>query len=618
MNRSTVATQRRSLRAWQRLVPGSLERELVYSIHDYWRLQSGRALDRAVSMLHLPEFLEPRPPLKNTFPIAIHLSGWADPTSRHLVSKASLRRANPDVVCRVQRWGKRSDVRRALGRRYARSGFSAEAYFREMPKEFFDLSAAGPAPLEGSTPEAERFIVEVLRFVRSPDHAGRITIDTVRVFDMSIGDPVGRLAMLAPEELTVTLNAAGEISLARRLSERFGHVPSMAEWCDRWSFIGRSDDPFSHPAKKTMHVSRPAGGDWSRPAEPAVPFPRMEPAPGRIIQSLPSTAPVLDYPRDHVTIDDCWIQNGGTVFTDTDVILLDRMADPRHERGDEVYIDLYGASSRGNSALLIQHPDSGRSYDRALFVGGRHDFNWYHWIIEYLPRLIDLDDEFDPDIPLLVSSQVPANGILALKTLSSRTVHRLPRHGRVRVERLSMAAPAMGAPDNYLARWRQILHADTGCLLRFRQSVLERVPDPPSLGPDRVFLRRTSKHRGLINQDALQRHAESVGYATVSLEKLDFSEQVSLFRSARRIVGPSGAAMANYLFSGPQTSVIDLISRHNVDSPLPALICAIGGARFSYLYGDPEMGLNDCRSLHQARHSAFTVRLADFERALAD
>lgn len=82
------------------------------------------------------------------------------------------------------------------------------------------------------------------------------------------------------------------------------------------------------------------------------------------------------------------------------------------------------------------------------------------------------------------------------------------------------------------------------------------------------------------------------------------------------MVGGSGAAMANYLFSGPQTRVIDLVSRHNIDSPLPALICAVGGADFAYLYGDAERRLAECRSLHEARHADFRVEPADLARQL--
>ena len=45
------------------------------------------------------------------------------------------------------------------------------------------------------------------------------------------------------------------------------------------------------------------------------------------------------------------------------------------------------------------------------------------------------------------------------------------------------------------------------------------------------------------------------------ISKLDFSEQIHLFKNAKIIIGPHGAAFTNIIFSNPGLKIIELIPR---------------------------------------------------------
>ena len=54
--------------------------------------------------------------------------------------------------------------------------------------------------------------------------------------------------------------------------------------------------------------------------------------------------------------------------------------------------------------------------DRGVYLSGKCDSNWFHFIIETLPRLLLLPDKLDrSDLPLIVSNLVPQQGIDLLK-----------------------------------------------------------------------------------------------------------------------------------------------------------------------------------------------------------
>jgi len=104
--------------------------------------------------------------------------------------------------------------------------------------------------------------------------------------------------------------------------------------------------------------------------------------------------------------------------------------------------------------------------------------------------------------------------------------------------------------------------------------------------PDKIFLRRISGLRKVGNIDEIENLLITRGYVIIEPEKLTFLQQVELFRHAKTIIAPTGAALVNAIFCAPGTRVTILMAKHedmiyrywnNMLSPL--------GIKVSYVLG---------------------------------
>ena len=81
----------------------------------------------------------------------------------------------------------------------------------------------------------------------------------------------------------------------------------------------------------------------------------------------------------------------------------------------------------------------------------------------------------------------------------------------------------------------------------------------PSTFGAKVFLsRKKAGGRNLINREAIENIALESGFAIISPETLDITEQVILFKGAKYILGEYGSALHGSIFSNPGTVVCAL------------------------------------------------------------
>lgn len=68
--------------------------------------------------------------------------------------------------------------------------------------------------------------------------------------------------------------------------------------------------------------------------------------------------------------------------------------------------------------------------------------------------------------------------------------------------------------------------------------------------------RRSAKSRSFENEEEVSGFFAQQGYKSIDCGELSFLEQVSAFKSARRLAGPMGAAFTNAVFSQPDTEML--------------------------------------------------------------
>lgn len=207
-----------------------------------------------------------------------------------------------------------------------------------------------------------------------------------------------------------------------------------------------------------------------------------------------------------------------------------------------------------DTVLLACKGRASRRIPRGIHLCGRVSGNYYHWLLEYLPRLQALERCEDlHDWPILVDAELHPNLIAALERVCpGKALIAIDYGERVHVERLVVCGPRAWLPVDYrdgaVARADDILFAPEAIdFLRRRLGHSTGVEGKPRR---KLYLRRgKADHRNLIDEEAIEQVFVRRGFEVVCPETLSLTQQIELFSEAAAIAGPSGAAFANMVFA---------------------------------------------------------------------
>ncbi|MFP5268838.1 glycosyltransferase family 61 protein [Coleofasciculus sp.] len=94
--------------------------------------------------------------------------------------------------------------------------------------------------------------------------------------------------------------------------------------------------------------------------------------------------------------------------------------------------------------------------------------------------------------------------------------------------------------------------------------------------PDRVFISR-KKTRNLINEHEVEHTLKQYKFKKFYFEDLSISEQLSIARNAKVVVGLHGAAISTLIFNRNQVKVIELFNPGFIPQSFRKMINAVGG-----------------------------------------
>ena len=195
---------------------------------------------------------------------------------------------------------------------------------------------------------------------------------------------------------------------------------------------------------------------------------------------------------------------------------------------------------------------------QAILIGGAGAFNWYHFIMECLPKAF-LADRLPPELnntPFLVPEECISISSFAdaIKVFAeNRPLIPLSTTHRARVGKLIVFDEVSIGPFNMKeGEWPRV--ADYSQHDEVLRSFIEKFrshihKDDASSDPNRkIFLARPGVRRN-FNQNELIEIARKYGIQPIYLESLSLSEQAKVFAEASVIIGPSGAAWTGMIFS---------------------------------------------------------------------
>jgi hypothetical protein len=183
---------------------------------------------------------------------------------------------------------------------------------------------------------------------------------------------------------------------------------------------------------------------------------------------------------------------------------------------------------------------------KALLLGAANSDNYYHWLLDSLPRwkTLQVAGELDYDFVLLHrrSAGFQDEALDRLKVPPAKRL-RCSKNFVHQFERL--VVPAMPFPVEEIPAW-------TCAWLRslFPEKIF---------GPKKIYLsRRGAGGRQLVNEAELLAGLEARGFVALQPEQLSVAEQARRMSSARCVVAPHGAALTNLVFAPPGALLLEL------------------------------------------------------------
>ncbi|MGE5472461.1 MAG: glycosyltransferase family 61 protein [Bacteroidota bacterium] len=195
--------------------------------------------------------------------------------------------------------------------------------------------------------------------------------------------------------------------------------------------------------------------------------------------------------------------------------------------------------------------------------------NYAHWLTEVLPRIVAFcaEDDF-LQVPLVVDAGLHKNIMESLFLVAGRArkIITLPIGRALAADTLYLASVTGYVPfDRRNCKISGHSHGVFSPLAfeRMRNKIVpfaEKLPGEQ--WPEKIYLRRNSSGRNVTNAEELEAFLIVKGYSIIEPEKFSFLQQVSLFRNAKKIIAPTGAALSNAIFSRPATRVAILMAKH--------------------------------------------------------
>ena len=202
----------------------------------------------------------------------------------------------------------------------------------------------------------------------------------------------------------------------------------------------------------------------------------------------------------------------------------------------------------GNHIALSENEES-----IALVYDQWSNGNYYHWIIDSLPRLLLLRQKFPNQLLLL-----PSNAPEFIKTTA--TILGFNRFFYIEPDQILEAhkflIPEITAPSS---------HHDPTLICQVRQELVTGIGQYPGLPKRRLYISRAKqKVRRLVNEVETIELLQKYGFEIIQFEDYSFEEQVRLSQEAEIIIGIHGANLTNILFMQPKGVVIELMNELNV------------------------------------------------------
>jgi capsular polysaccharide biosynthesis protein len=253
-------------------------------------------------------------------------------------------------------------------------------------------------------------------------------------------------------------------------------------------------------------------------------------------------------------------------------------------QGDLVHeLSLYFGALRPREHPLFLAPFPGRPErftGRLGVLTSRGDSNYYHFLIDVLPRIGVLEQA--PEIAPPDRWYVPAQTSFQRQLLDMFGIDPAQRIDSEEVNHVQ--ADCLVVPGLPSVRGEK----NPPWVVEFlRSRLLSQVPDRGHRRPVYITRSAGSHNRAVANEDELVRMLSARGFDVVDPSALSVAEQIATFASASLIVASHGAALANLVFASPGSTVVELFPPGSVLPDYWRLASSVPGVGYRYFSAWP-------------------------------
>ncbi len=245
----------------------------------------------------------------------------------------------------------------------------------------------------------------------------------------------------------------------------------------------------------------------------------------------------------------------GSVFwyvaTQDDWLLADGLnVHPRYQMGSAE--ERMTAISPGGRVLFDAIDENPTTVPgKSILLGGVA--NYYHWLMEYLPKLAVLENltpaVMESDAQWIVNADVTSWQTESLSLLGVPGENILPTRSGAPIRTRTLTVPSMTSAAEATAFLRRKLDAD-------------RQADPNR----KLYISRldtAADRRRIHEEEALAVQLQQAGFEIILPSEMSFMAQVEAFAEASVIVGPHGAGLTNIAFAPRDSIVIEITNSYN-------------------------------------------------------
>lgn len=222
------------------------------------------------------------------------------------------------------------------------------------------------------------------------------------------------------------------------------------------------------------------------------------------------------------------------------------------------------------------------TFDKALFLCGSAYSNYYHFLMEILPRLaLSEQKNIYPDWPILADAglkEIPSlYAALRMTNVNQHQIIWVELNTLYHVRKLAYVSPVTWAPMNMKhSLWPK--GKDYVLCKQAIQCMKELITKQAAeLEVKRLYVARyQTKNVRLLNDREMAELCTEYGFQVIFPEKLSFIEQVAYFHSAEYIMTCAGAGCTNAIFCREGTTMYMVVPRRHESILWPTVIINAG------------------------------------------